>query len=228
MLISILLSSVLGAIHFWNEKIFFRQEETRQKTMSFVAGASVTYVFLYLLPDLYRGVTHFNQWIFIFILLGFSLIHFLEKYFYQHIQGKERLLRHKELHFSIFFLYYFIIGILLADFLKISLGKGLLFFVPIVFYAAVSRVSFEEVHIRLREQKIFRILLSLAALFGVLVASLILGQVFLYHVLLAFIAGAFLYIVIMDFIPREAKGRPEYFLLGAGLYTLLISLTWIV
>jgi len=226
--IAILLSFILGAVHFWNEKIFFRASEAKIKTMSFVAGASVAYVFLYLLPDLYKGVTHINQWIFIFILLGFSLVHLLEKYFYQHTEGQKRLLRFKEIHFFIFFLYYFVIGIVLVGFLEFNIVKGLLFFVPVVFYAAVSRVSFEEVHIQIREQKIFRILLVLATFLGVLSASMILEQTFLYHILLAFIIGAFFYIVIMDFIPKEAKGRPEYFLLGAGLYTLLISLTWVI
>lgn len=228
MTIAILLSLFLGAIHFWNEKLFFKKETMKVKTMSFVAGVSVTYLFLYLLPDLYKGVTHLEQWIFIFILLGFSLIHILEKYFYQHIKGEERLLRFKEIHFFIFFLYYFIIGIILVEFLEMNLWKGLLFFMPIGFYAAVSRISFEEVHIRLREQKFFRMLLSLATFFGVLSASVILEQMFIYHILLAFIIGAFLYIVVMDFIPKEAKGRPEYFLLGAGLYTLFIILTWII
>lgn len=228
MILAVLFSLFLGTIHFWNEKIFFKAEVMKARTMSFIAGASVAYVFLYLLPDLYKGVAHINQWIFIFILLGFSTVHVLEKYLYQHGKGDKTLLRLKEAHFLIFFLYYFIIGVVLTEFLSIDIWKGLLFFVPIIFYAAVSRVSFEEVHIRLREQKIFRILLSFAALFGVLLASTILKQLLLYHILLTFITGAFFYIVIMDFIPREARGRPGYFLLGVSLYALLISLTWII
>ncbi len=228
MLVAILFSLFLGVIHFWNEKLFFKREATKAKTISFVAGVSVAYVFLYLLPDLYKGVAHINQWIFIFILLGFSLIHVLEKYFYQHAAGEERLLRLKEAHFSIFFLYYFVVGIVLAGFLKFSIWKGLLFFGPVVFYAAISRVSFAEIHIRVRERKFFRILLASAAFLGVLSTFFILEQAFLYHVLLAFIIGAFFYIILMDFIPREAEGRPEYFLAGVGLYTLLIILTWVV
>ncbi|MCH8741547.1 hypothetical protein IH779_01465 [Patescibacteria group bacterium] len=227
-LIAIFFSLFLGAIHFWNEKIFFKRETIKAKTMSFVAGASVAYVFLYLLPDLYKGVASINQWIFIFILLGFSLIHVLEKYFYQHTAGEERLFRFKEIHFFIFFLYYFIIGIILVDFLKLSIFNGLLLFMPVLFYAAVSRVSFVEVHVHIREQKFFRILLTLATFLGVLSASVILENAFLYHILLAFVIGAFFYIVIMDFIPREAKGRSEYFLLGISVYTILIILTWIV
>ena len=46
MLIAILLSLSLGAVHFWNEKLFFKKEEIKGETMSFVAGASVAYVFL--------------------------------------------------------------------------------------------------------------------------------------------------------------------------------------
>ena len=237
--IAILLSFILGAIHFWNEKIFFKTDEAKTKTMSFVAGASVAYVFLYLLPDLYRGVIHINpvrngisngvnQWIFIFILLGFSLVHLLEKYFYQHAAGQKLFLRFKEIHFFVFFLYYFIIGIILVGLLEIDIIKSLLIFVPILVYTAVSRISFEEVHIRIREQKLLRILLALATFLGVLSASAILEQPFLYHVLLAFIIGTFFYVVIMDFIPKEAKGKPEYFLLGVCLYTLLIVLTWII
>jgi len=228
MILAILLALFLGVIHFWNEKIFFKQKVTKAKTMSFVAGASVAYLFLYLLPDLYKGVAYINQWIFIFILFGFSLVHLLEKYFYQHIKGEELLLKFKEIHFFVFFLYYFIVGIVLTEFLKVNIWKGLLFFIPIVFYATVSRVSFTEVHIQLREQKFFRILLSLAPLLGVLSASIILKQLFLYHILLAFIVGAFLYIIIMDFIPKEAQGRPEYFLLGTTIYTLIIVLIWLI
>lgn len=228
MLIAILFSLTLGVVHFWNEKIFFNAEIMKAKTMSFIAGASVAYVFLYLLPDLYEGVVYINQWIFVFILLGFTLVHLLEKYFYQHAVGEERLFRFKEIHFFIFFLYYFIIGIILMNFLEISILKGLLLFIPILFYAAVSRISFAEIHVHIREQKFFRILLALAALLGVLSASVISGNVFLYHILLAFIIGAFFYIVIMDFIPREAKGKPEYFLLGVSVYTLFIILTWII
>lgn len=227
-LMAILLSLFLGAVHFWNEKIFFKKETVKAKTMSFVAGASVAYIFLYLLPDLYKGVTHINQWIFVFILFGFSLVHILEKYFYQHTEGEERLFRFKEIHFFIFFWYYFIVGVVLTEFLKINLWKGLLLFVPILFYAAVSRVSFTEVHVHIREQKFFRILLTLATLLGVLSASVILERAFLYYILLAFIIGDFFYIVIMDFIPREARGRPEYFLIGVSIYTLLTIFTWII
>lgn len=226
--IAILFSLFLGVVHFWNEKIFFKKEEAKAKTKSFVAGASVSYLFLYLLPDLYRTVNNTNEWIFIFILFGFSLIHLLEKYFYQHTSGEERLFKFKEIHFFIFFLYYFIIGIVLTKFLKISLWSGFLFFLPIVFYAGVSRISFAEINSHLREQKIFRILLSLASFLGVVLASMFLEQTFLYYILQAFIIGSFFYIVIMDFIPKEANGKPEYFLLGISLYTLLIGLTWII
>ena len=228
MAIAILFSLVLGAVHFWNEKIFFKKRTLEIGVRSFIAGISVAYIFLYLLPDLYRGVTYLNQWIFVFILLGFSLVHFLEKYFYQHEKGEELLFRFKEVHYIIFLLYYFLLGAILVNLLELSIWKGLLFYLPILFYAAVSRISFAEVHIHIRARKNLRLLLSLSALFGVLASAFILGQALLYNILLAFVIGAFLYIAIKDFIPKEAKGRPEYFLLGSGLYTAFIILDLLV
>lgn len=225
---AIFLSLLLGVVHFWNEKIFFRKETSKIKARSFIAGVSIAYIFLYFLPDLYRGVTYSNQWIFVFILLGFSMVHFFEKYFYQHERGEELLFKFKGVHYVVFLLYYFLLGAILVNLLNFDFIKGLLFFIPILFYAAVSRVSFAEVHTHIREQKVLRVLLSTAPFLGVFAAPVILSQIFIYNILLAFVIGAFLYIAIMDFIPKEARGRPEYFLVGAGLYTAFILLDLLV
>lgn len=228
MIIPIILSLVLGFAHFWNEKLFFRRKTLETKARSFIAGISVAYIFLYFLPDLYGGVAYVDRWIFVFILLGFSLVHVLEKYFYQHERGEERLFRFKEVHYAIFLLYYFLLSVILVNLLSLDLLRGLLFFIPILFYAAVSRVSFAEIHTHIREQKILRLMLSFAPLLGVLAASFILNQVLLYNTLLAFVVGAFLYIAIMDFIPKESRGRPDYFLFGAGLYSFFVILLLIL
>ena len=181
MIVAVFFSLILGVVHFWNEKIFFRTEILKIKTRSFVAGVSIAYIFLYLLPALYRGVTYSNQWIFIFILLGFSMVHFFEKYFYHHKKGEELLFKFKEVHYAVFLLYYFLLGVILVRLLSLDFIKGLLFFIPILFYAAVSRVSFAEVHTHIREQKILRLLLSVTPLLGVFAASIILSQIIAYN-----------------------------------------------
>ena len=227
-IIAITLGLLLGLVHFWNEKIFFTGEAFKIKSRSFIAGISVAYIFLYLLPDLYRGIGQLNQWVFIFILLGFSLVHFSEKYFYQHAEGEERLFKFKEIHYAVFLLYYFLLGAILLNLLEGGVLNGLLFYVPVLFYAAVSRVSFAEVNTHIREQKFLRLLLSAAALFGVLASGLIFYNTTVYSTLLSFVIGAFLYIAIMDFMPKEARGRPGYFMAGAGLYAAFMVLNLIV
>ena len=81
-MLPIVFSLILGVTHFWNEKIQIRQEYVRIRFISFIAGTSVTYVFLNLLPEVYRGFELFDQLIFISLLAGFSVAHLIEKYIY--------------------------------------------------------------------------------------------------------------------------------------------------
>ena len=124
-------------------------------------------------------------------------------------------------------MYYFLLGAILLNLLEGGVLNGLLFYVPVLFYAAVSRVSFAEVSIHIREQKFLRLLLSAASLFGVFASGLIFANTITYNILLSFVIGAFLYIVIMDFMPKEARGRPGYFMAGAGLYAVFMFLSLI-
>ena len=59
-MLPIVFSLILGATHFWNEKIQIKQDYLRVRFTSFVAGISVTYVFLNLLPEVYRGFELFD------------------------------------------------------------------------------------------------------------------------------------------------------------------------
>jgi len=227
-LISLIFSIILGFIHFLNEKIFFNTRKTKEVAMSFVGGVSVAYIFLFLLPELYNGVDHLNSWIFFMVLIGFSLVHFAEKYFYQHSHGNARLLRNKEVHFLVLFIYYFLVGVILSTIVDKNIIEGILFFIPLIFYASVGKVSFSEVHYHLREQNFFRWLLALSSVLGVFFAPLILSSLSLYHSLLAFIIGSFLYISVVDFIPNKSKGNPFYFFVGEGFYAILIALIWMI
>lgn len=51
MIIALSVSLLIGAVHFWNERFAFQKAKTKARALSFIAGASVAYVFLYLLPD---------------------------------------------------------------------------------------------------------------------------------------------------------------------------------
>ncbi len=220
---------LLGAIHYWNEKLFFSSSHIRSRFVSFVAGASAAYLFLNLMPHVYEGVTRLDRWVFLFILFGFTLVHVLEKYFYQHARGKELHFQNKELHFAVFFVYYIIIGITFFDLVaERGIGEGILFALPVLFYAAISRLSFGEIHGHLRAKRIFRTLISFATLIGIVVAWLVTVPEILQLIMLSFIIGSLLHIMMVDFVPKEAAGRPLYFVVGAVLYSLGIVAVWLM
>lgn len=226
-MLPIIYSLILGATHLWNEKIQIRQEYVRVRFISFVAGISVTYVFLSLLPEVYQGFELFDRIIFISLLVGFSAAHIVEKYIYQHSAPttlKERL---GSIHSLAFFVYHFLIGVILVKLNRVSNLDSALFFLPILFYSSVGLIALEKIHSRVWERPYVKLLLSASTLVGVLVADLLLSFESFFSLLFGFVVGIFLYIALIDFVPREAKGKPAYFALGVLVYTLIIIATFI-
>ncbi|MCH7541986.1 hypothetical protein IH981_04410 [Patescibacteria group bacterium] len=226
-MLPIIFSLILGATHFWNENIQIKQDYVRVRFISFVAGISVTYVFLNLLPEVYQGFEIFNRFIFISLLAGFTLAHLVEKYVYQHSAPQTLKERLGSVHSIAFFVYHFLIGVILVKLNKTDNLNSVLFFLPILFYSAVGVVALEKIHSKVWERPLVKFILSASTLLGVLIADFLLGFNTFFNLLFGFIVGIFLYISLIDFIPREAKGRPEYFALGVLTYTLIIFATFI-
>ena len=218
----VIYSVILGVIHFFNEKIQIRQEYVRIRVISFIAGISVTYMFLTLLPEVYDGFEVFDRVIFISLLAGFTISHITEKYIYQHSAPQALKESLSGVHSVAFFIYYFFIGVILVRLNQINTLNAVLFFLPVMFYSAVGILSLERIHAKIWEKSSVKLFLSTSSLAGVLFADFILQFSTLFDLLFAFVIGTFLYTALMDFVPREAKGRPEYFTLGVLIYTLVI------
>ena len=227
MMLPIIFSLILVATHFWNEKIQIRKEYARVRVISFVAGISVTYVFLGLLPEVYRGFELLDRLIFISLLAGFSVAHLVEKYIYQHSAPQTLKERLGGIHSTAFFFYHFFIGVILVRLNQMSKLDSVLFFLPVLFYSAVGLISLEKIHSKIWERPSLKFLLSLSTLFGVFLAESLISFEHTFNILFGFIIGVFLYIVLIDFVPREARGRPEYFALGVFTYTLIIVATFV-
>ena len=133
----------------------------------------------------------------------------------------------KEEHSIVFFIYHFILGIILVQLLSVSLVKGLLFFIIILFHSTLSTASLKEIHQKMVKKKIFKIILSVSTLIGIVFALFINLPQVIHFILIGFIAGALLYIVVRDVIPKQADSKLMYFLFGALLYMVLIMLTWL-
>lgn len=218
----IIYSIILGAVHFFNEKIQIRQEYVRVRVISFIAGISVTYMFLILLPEVYKGFEIFDRVIFVSLLAGFTIAHVTEKYIYQHSAPQSLKESLSGVHSVAFFLYYLFIGVILVRLNQINALNAVLFFLPVMFYSAVGLLSLEKIHAKIWERPSVKLFLATSTLVGVLFADYILQFSALFDFLFAFVIGTFLYTALIDFVPREAKGRPEYFTLGVLIYTLVI------
>jgi zinc transporter ZupT len=224
--VSIIIATMLGIIHFWNEK-FILTGNIRQLSVSLVAGIAVAYSFTFLLPDVSARADHFGSSLYIILLAGFVTVHVLEKFAYKHFHGESDGWRfsYSLVHFWVLFVYYIIIGSVLYLIAQTDLAESILFSIPLAFYAAVGVVSFEEVHAEVRYRSLFRWLLASATLIGVFLAELTsINEVSAYHALFAFAVGGFIYITLIDLIPARDKGTPFYFALGAILYTGIILL----
>jgi len=227
-MLPIIMGLVLAVVHYFSERIEPKNEAIKHKAVSFIAGISITYIFLLLLPEVYEGIESLNQFLFIFILTGFASSHLIEKHIYQH-RSKEILQEQLRIaHSATFFIYHFVIGVLLVELVSINVVSGLLFFIPILFHTAVSSASLKGIHVSIRERIMLKIILSCSTLFGVLLAYLAVMPSNVLHAFLGFIVGSLLYIVIRDSITKETQGKAIYFVLGIIIYAFLIGISWLV
>ncbi len=215
---------ILTIIHFFNdeiENIFSNHKET---IISLGAGVSIAYIFLSLFPELYQS-SAINGYIFISLLLGFTLLHIAEKHVYQHKSSKRILKEIKEVHSVSFFIYHFLLGIIVYHFAQIDFETGLLFFIPILFHTTISNISLTEIHHHIKEKLYLRIPLAASPLLGILFSYKVPLSNYTFTIILGFTIGALLYIVIRDTIPKEKEGNIYYFITGVAIMLLLIVLT---
>jgi len=215
--IAIFLGLIIILAHFFSDRL----TSVKGSFLSFATGISVTYIFLYLFPEVI-AITLANS--FIFVLLGFAILRLLEVHAHKHHSVSLMKKELKELHATVFFVYHFFIGIVLFGVISTNLFGGLLFFLPLFFHSTISSASLPELHERIKGINLFRFVLSLSTLLGILAAILLQIPQVLDTIALGFVTGALLYIVIKDSMPKETKSRPAYFLLGIILYTVLITL----
>ena len=232
MVLSFLLSVVLSLTNFLSDKFSMDKSRYKPYFISLVAGISVTYIFLHLLPNLYSGVSVFSRSLFVFVLVGFVAFHVVEKFIYKYV-GEGKISEDLKLNHSVWLLIYDIsIGIVLVNFFKISAVEGFLFFIPVWFHSALSNLSIHKISgLNFRERadlknKALKLFLSGGALYGATVALVYGVSLKISFVLTGLVAGILLYVVIREMIPKEKEGRPLFFILGVVLYSLLIFWVW--
>ncbi|MDO8428909.1 MAG: hypothetical protein Q7S92_06900 [Candidatus Diapherotrites archaeon] len=214
---------ILALVHFFSDKIEQLFEQKKIDFISFSAGISTAYLFLVLLPDLYTGYQLLNSFIFLLVLLGFTVFHLTEKWVYQNTSALGDL-RHKlkEVHGVTWFVYHGVLGILLAELTQSNPIMGMLFFVPILFHTGISTFSLEQLHDKLKYHLPARALLSVSTLAGILLASQLAIPSLVTWILYALIGGALFFIVIREYIPPERQGNPRMYFIATMGFAILV------
>lgn len=225
-MIAIIFGLILGFVHYFSDKIHLKYRLHKTKLISLAAGISVSFIFLELFPELFKGTEYLHRLSVLAVLAGFSILHIIEKHVYSNSLKRKMKSELEREHCVAFFIYHFIIGMVLSILTKEDFITGLLFFFPLVFHIAISSISLNEIE-KIHRKTLANLFLSASTLFGVLFALGVPITLPLFHLLTGFIVGAFLYIIIRDFIPRERGGKIAFFILGVVAYTAIILLTWI-
>ena len=174
----------------------------------------VSFVFIFLLPELY-SIKSFE--FYILALAGFSFFYVTEKLFYKHIIKTENYL--EKTHFLINFLHQFMMGAFLYSLTKEKLIDGLFLFIPTVGIVLVGSLSIENIHKKLLN-KLEIIVISISAVLGAIFASLVHNNI-VNNILIAVVTGSLIFIVMRELIPFKKRGSPDYFLIGILLFLLM-------
>lgn len=224
-ILPLIFAILVGVTYFLSNKFDLKHRKYYQKTMSFSAGVSITYVLLELFPTFTEGAFSINKLIFLSVALGFISHHLIEKYIYQHNKDHE-LIKRLSFEENVFsFIYHIVLGIVLVTFTQESLIKGALFFIPIVSYTFVSTLPTNPHASRKKAT-----LLSSATLIGVFLTSFFwtARQPWLEFSLIGLALGVLLFTVIRHHIPFGKTGKISYFTFGFVLYSALIIISWYI
>ena len=230
--LALLLAVAIGIVIFISERIYKFCAKIQSELFSLVAGISVTYIFLQLLPELYEAIPTFNKSLFIFVLLGFSMFHIVEKYIFQNVKKGHITRDLRWNHAFGIFLYDLSIGIVLVSFLKISTLNGILFFIPVFLHAAFSNLSIRnlhsihKIHLPRISNRVTKLLLAGAVFYGAILALTFQFTPKTVYVLTGLVAGILFYIIIRESIPKEKEGDPLFFIIGVLIYSLIIFGIW--
>ncbi len=225
--IGIVFGILVGFVHYFSNKVI-AGKKYHTEIMSLAAGISLTYLLLFLLPELYEGIETLQKLLFLFVLFGALAFHMVEKYIYQH-EKKNKIMRDLSIvHAVSFFTYHFIVGVVLVHLLQRNILTGVLFLLPILSFTAVGQVSLREIRGKLIEKNFIRIGLSAATLIGVIEAIYLPLPPAAFYSLMGFVAGAMLYQVMRENIPSEKYGNAMWFLMGAFIYAIIIMFIWTI
>jgi len=226
MLAEFTLAILLVAVHIISKKFVKTIEKFHIQTISFSAGLFLGLIFLEILPEAFAGTRLIGDTVFILMAAGFVLFHVGEKYLYQHVKDKNKLLKDLSFVHAIgFFVNHFVVGIMVfLTFNSANIVSSFILFIPLLLHSFSSALSLNHLDKHFPRKSFAGFFMPLAPVFGVSFAAFLNLNPIFYFGLLAFAVGAMLYISIRDMLPRGEQGKPLLFLLGALISILAVLL----
>jgi len=218
----LIVASVMGITDYFGHRISGLAGKNRDNILSLNSGLLISLLFLILLPGLL--LTDDSQFIYLFILMGFICMHFIEKFIYRHVTNKRKLLEDlKVAHIVGFGIDNFLVGFIIATVAKTDIIIALQLSIPFFLQMLTSSISLDSIDVRLKE-KFSKILLSILPIFGAILGILLEFDNFLTQSVLALMLGILFYMIVRDVIPSGKRGRPILFFLGNAISITL----WII
>ncbi len=224
--IILIIAVVMGLTDFFGHRISGLIGGHRDAVLSFSAGLLISLLFLILVPDvIINGVT---EVLFLFMLVGFLLMHLVEKYIYRHVTHKQELLEGlKILHIIGFGLDNFLVGFIIASLVELDFSVVVTLSVPLFLQMLTSSISLDSIDTRLND-KYSKIILSVLPLSGAILGIILELDHLLTNYVLAFVLGILFYMIIRDVLPQGRKGSSVLFFFGnlITIFFFLFRIHW--
>lgn len=249
---ALIVALVFVFIHLSSPRIYGYSEHYKKRILSFSGGVAAAYVFLDLLPVIQKADPHLhilfgnNPLLFIFLekaIFGVAFLGFVTFFILEYLANNSREIESKKykkdisnisasknvfyVHLALTALVILIICYSIRFEIKNTGLAVLLYTIALSLHFFVSDRSMEE-HYQNLYVKYGRYTLAVMPLLGWFLSAFLPERESEAYVLLAFIAGAVLFNVIKDEIPRLGTGKPIFFFIGAIFYSeLLLILPWL-
>ena len=210
-IIIIIIAVIMGLTDFFGHRISGLIGGHRDSVLSFSAGLLISLLFLILVPDVISNGN--TEILFLFMLVGFLLMHLAEKYIYRHAMHDQELLEDlKIIHIIGFGLDNFLIGFIIAALVELDFSVVITLSVPLFLQMLTSSISLDSIDTRLNE-KYSKIILSVLPILGALLGIVLEFEFLLTNFVLAFVLGILFYMIIRDVLPQGRSGSSVLFFL---------------
>lgn len=223
--LSIVFAIFLSFVNFFAEMFSQKIEKHHTRLLSASSGILAAYIFLAFLPEALKAESMLGENVFVFMLLGFILFHVLEKFVYQHVKNKNKLMVDlSELHALGFVLDHFVVGMILFFAVNSEdILTGAIIILPLFLHVISSSIALTHIHKFFEKNLLVMLALSISPLLGTIFA-LFIRDTFFYNTFFAMTIGTLLYVTIRDMNPQDG-GEIRYFIFGAILSAVIIAFT---